>query len=143
MPTPCTCLPGECPLNGECVLDNVIYHAKLESQNQEVYKYIGLTEKTFIERYRKHTSSFRVHDPRNATSLSKKVLELQRKHVLFDIKWKILEKSKSYSAGSEECRLCISEIYHILYSPADSLLNSRNELFNQCRHKAKFKLKNN
>ena len=84
MPTPCTCLPGECPLNGECVLDNVIYHAKLETQNQEVYEYIGLTEKTFIDRYRKHTSSFRVHDPRNATSLSKKVLELQRKHVLFD-----------------------------------------------------------
>ena len=99
-----------------------------------------MTEKSFKERHIKHESSFRVDDPKNSTSLSKKVLELQRKHILFDIKWEILQNSKSYRAGAEECRLCINEIYYILTSPADSILNSRNEFFNKCRHKNKFKL---
>ena len=135
---PCICTPGECPVDGNCTQKEVIYQATVETQNQEIFKYIGLTEKPFKERFIKHESSFRVHDPRNATSLSKKILELQRKHILFEVEWEILQKSKSYSAGAQECRLCINEIYHIL--TADNILNSRNEFFNKCRHKNKFKL---
>ena len=110
------------------------YEAKLKTQNQEEHSYIGLTEGKFSDRYSKHLSSFEVKDPRNSTSLSKKVGELNRKHILFDIEWKIIQEASPYNAGSLECRLFILEIYHILFRPAATSLNSRNELTNKCRH---------
>ena len=88
-------------------------------------------------------SSFEIHDPRNSTSLSKKILELQRKHIYFDIDWKIFEKATPYSGGQSECCLCVKEIYHILFEPAGSTLNNRQEFTNKCRHQNKFKLCNN
>ena len=121
---------------------NVIYQASLQTQNQKTFKYVGLTEKPFIERYSQHQSSFRVHDPRNFTTLSKKVLEIQRKHTLFEIEWIILEVSKSYTPGAEDCRLCLAEIYHILFFPAEASLNSRQEFLSKCRHKNKYQLIN-
>ena len=99
-------------------------------------------KKTFHERYTQHLSSFTVHDSRNSTTLSKKVKELHRKHILFDIEWKMLEKASPYKAGCEECRLCLAEIHQILFNPSDCTLNSRNELTNKCRHQNKFKLSN-
>ena len=135
------CEPGICPVEGKCTETSTIYKATLKTQNQEEFKYIGLPEIPSIDIIRQHYSSFKVHDPRNSTSLSKKVKELQRKNTLFEINWKILQKSKSYTAGSEECRLCVAEIYFILFS-ADTLLNSRSAFLNKCRHNIKFKLSN-
>ena len=139
---PCDCLPDECPVEGKCKMSGIIYQAKIDTQNSESHSYIGLSEHSFIQRYSKHLSSFRIHDPRNSTSLSKKVLELQRKHILFDISWKILQSASPYKSGSSECRLCISEIFYILFHPADATLNSRQEFSNKCRHQNKFKLCN-
>ena len=142
MPLPCNCDDGECPVEGRCKVKGVIYQASVHTQNQETFKYIGLTEKELIQQIQKHNSSFRRHDPRNSTSLSKKVLELQRNHVLFEVKWKILEVASPYSAGRSQCRLCNTEIYYILFKPDDSNLNSRQELSNKCRHQNKLKLRN-
>ena len=84
VPPPCNCCPTNSPVGGKCYLTGAFYQATLSAQNQEDKKYVGLSEQKFIERYQKHASSFRIHDPRNSTSLSKAVLELQRKHILFD-----------------------------------------------------------
>ena len=142
VPPSCNCTPGNCPVDGKCSLKGVIYQATLKTQDNETHKYVGLTDNPFIQRFQKHLSSFRVHDPRNSTSLSKLVLELQRKHTLFDISWKILQTARSYRAGSPHCRLCNTEIYFILFHSADATLNSRQELTNKCRHQNKFKLNN-
>ena len=83
MPPPCNCAPNQCPVDGKCKTKGVVYQATLTTENHENFTYIGLTEKTFLERYQKHQSSFRIHDPRNSSTLSKKVLELQRKQILF------------------------------------------------------------
>ena len=140
---PCACVPGDCPVDEKCKETNVVYEATLKTQENDVYKYIGLTEKPLIQRIQQHNSSFRVHDPRNSTTLSKKVLNLQRNHTLFDVSWKILEKSESYTSGGQECRLGLLEVYFILFTPAEGKLNSRTEFFNKCRHKNKFKLSSN
>ena len=140
---PSNCPPEECPVEERCETSNVIYQAILTTNNQETHKYVGLTEGTFLDRFRKHQSSFRVNDPRNSTSLSKKVLELKRKHTPFNINWKILQISGAYKPGGNDCRLCLEEIYYIIFHPAESTLNSRQEFLNKCRHKAKFKLCNN
>ena len=95
-------------------MKNVIYQASLRFENQgneETHSYIGLTEKPFSQRLAQHISSFRTHDPRNATCLSKKVLQLQRNHILFEASWKILQSASSYKPGGKECRLCLTEIY--------------------------------
>ena len=139
-PPPCECKNGHCPIDGKCKARGIIYQAVIQTQNNETHSYVGLSEKSFLERYTQHISSFQVHDKRNSTSLSKKVKELQRKHILFDITWKILEISTPYRAGCQECCLCVTEIYHILFSPAFSTLNSRSEFTNKCRHQNKFKL---
>ena len=130
-------------MDGKCRQTGIIYQASIRTQNNETHNYIGLSEKSFLDRYSKHLSSFRIHDPRNSTSLSKKVLELQRKHILFDVNWKIMQTASPYKAGSSECRLCITEIFYILFHPAEATLNSRQELTNKCRHQNKFKLCNN
>ena len=41
----------------------------------------------------------------------------------------------------KKCRLCLLEKYFILYNPKDATLNSRDKLFNPCRHKWKHTLK--
>ena len=53
------------------------------------------------------------------------------------------KQSKSYTPGDQFCKLCIEEIYQILfYKGKEKLLNNRNELYKKCRHKDKFKLSN-
>ena len=140
IPPPCNCALDQCPLDGQCRIKGVIYQATVETQDNEKFTYTGLTEKQFIVRYQKHQSSFRVHDPRNSTSLSKKILELQRNHILFEIKWKILQVASPYRAGSRECRLCSLEIFYILFHQTENSLNNRQELQTKCRHQNKFKL---
>ena len=64
--------------------------------------------------------TFGIHDPRNSPSLSKAVLELQRKHILYDINWKILQTASPYKAGSSKCHLCDLETFYILFHPAEA-----------------------
>ena len=92
-------------MEGKYKLKNVIYEATIKTQKQEQFTYIGLTENPFFERLQKHNSSFRIHDPRNSTGLSKKVLELQGKHILSDSFWKIIQTASSYKPGAPDCRL--------------------------------------
>ena len=144
-PLLCDCNPNECPVEGKCKEVGVIYQATVTIQNNlnnEIKKYIGLTGKSFKERYSKHISSFTVQDPRNSTSLSKKISELTRKHIFYDIKWEIIDKATPYKSGDKECRLCIKEIFHILSQPEDLSLNSRQEFTSKCKHQNRFKLCN-
>ena len=142
LPPPCNCIPGQCPVDGKCGTQGVIYQATVETRNGEKFKYVGLSGGSFITRFQKHSSSFRIHDPRNSTTLSKKVLELQRNHILFDITWKILQVASPYRVCSRQYSLCSLEIYYILYQPSEASLNSRQEIANKCRHQNKFKLSN-
>ena len=47
-----------CPMNGECLTQNVIYQATVESDNG-TESYIGLTENQFKTRHRNHKASFK------------------------------------------------------------------------------------
>ena len=48
----CNCENGiaECPLNGNCLVENIVYKATVSSQ-LETKEYIGQTQNTFKERY--------------------------------------------------------------------------------------------
>ena len=142
----CNCRKKEeCPLDGNCQLESIIYKATITTNNK-TFEYIGSTEKSFKSRYYNHTKSFRDEKYSNETKLSTFIWELKEEEKNYDLKWSILQQSSPYKCGSRKCDLCLSEKYLIMtYSDIlsnSTLLNSRTEMMSKCRHSNKFKIKN-
>ena len=138
----CNCVPDTCPVQGECQTSGLVYRATVTTGENTTFKYVGLTEGTFKERHRKHLSNFRTRNRKNKTTLSEKIWDLEDRSIDFEIKWEILQRAKPYQPGSEDCHLCLTEVYYILFKPQEADLNSRLEFMNKCRHSNKFKLCN-
>ena len=77
----------------------------------------------------------------NKTMLSKYIWFLKDAHIPYELSWKVLGKAKGFNPVTGVCRLCLLEKYCIMYNPQDAQLNSRDEVFNSCRHKRKHTLK--
>ena len=80
---------NECPLNGECTASNVLYKAKIYS-NQRNYtekSYKGITATSFKTRYGNHKESFNNIKYYNESELSKEVWKIKNKGGKFNIKW--------------------------------------------------------
>ena len=100
--------------------------------------YIGLCETTFKTRYNSHTCSFRHEEKRGDTKLSQHIWSLKEKGIKYTIKFRIVDRARSYSPNSKICNLCITEKFYIITKPYMATLNKRNELGAQCRHKSKY-----
>ena len=100
------------------------------------YLFIQLskTAESFKERYAVHKQSFK-DGKTNQTSLSKYITKLKNEKIEYDLKWKIIDRGKTYSPVTNTCHLCIKEAYHIIFNPQLADLNSKSELFASCRHK--------
>ena len=128
----------QCPLNGQCLNESVIYEAKVQAGSEE-HTYIGMTEGTFKTRYNNHTHSLRHSKQRSSTKLSEKIWDLKDKGRDFTLSWKILRRASPYRNGARTCDLCTTEKLEILLRSTDlRLLNSRCEIMAKCRHKRKF-----
>lgn len=137
----CNCrATADCPLQGNCLAEGIVYQATVTSDNNQEQTYIGLTNTTFKLRYANHTSSFNNNQYRNQTELSKYIWSLKDKNKNFSIKWKLLKKAKAYTNVSKRCNLCIMEKWYILKHPEMASLNSRTELVNTCRHASRYLL---
>ena len=143
-PDPCTCNPPDsCPVEGNCGTKGIVYQAKVTTQTGETSTYVGLSSNSFITRYRTHRSNFTNLNQKSQTTLSTKIRNLNRKNVNFELEWRIIKNSHPYKAGANQCRLCLEEIYWIIFHPADASLNSRKEFMTKCRHQKKFLLSEN
>ena len=134
-PQGCNCQggPDTCPLTpAECQKNNVIYVASVTSPDG-VEHYTGLTGNTFKKRYNKHNADFRKNE--NKTRLSTHINRLKAEGKDYQLKWEILDRAPTHNPVSRKCRLCLKEIYYIIFRPDSASLNSRNELFNTCRHR--------
>ena len=81
----------QCPLEGNCLTNNVIYQATVTRQdNLREETYIGLTENSFKTRFNGLMSSFKSEDKKNATTLSEYVWKLKDNNVPYSIGWKII-----------------------------------------------------
>ena len=128
-------------MNNECLTKDVIYQATVQSSDtSEIETYIGLTSKTFKERWNNHKTSFRLENHQNESKLSVHIWDLKRQQIDYELKWRIIAKTNSYSPSSKKCWLCVKEKYYILFEPKMATLNKRHEFFTPCLHKAKFKL---
>ena len=129
-----------CPLSGDCLIQNVVYQATVESpMGKETY--IGLTANQFKTRFRNHTASFRNENKRNATELSKHIWSLKDTKTEFTVTWKIMARARPYSNVTKRCNLCITEKFFIICKPGAGTLNKRNELASACRHTTKYLIK--
>ena len=140
----CNCRkPDDCPLNGQCLRREIVYQATVETDDGALPMiYIGASGTSFKQRLANHKASFSHVAKENSTELSKHVWWLKRAGKSYDIKWKLLQRARSYSNCSKRCNLCLAEKLAILDANRATLLNKRSELISKCRHENKFYLSN-
>ena len=107
-----------CPLSGDCLIQNVVYQATIESP---------MGKETYIGG--------------NATELSKYIWSLKDAKTEFAVTWKIMARARPYSNVTKKCNLCITEKFFIICKPGTGTLNKRNELASACRHATKYLIK--
>ena len=145
-PTPevpaCKCRDAECPVDGDCEKQNIIYQCKVtETMSGTSESYIGLSGKTFKDRVTKHNKSFRDRTY-HKNSLSSHIWRLKDQNKQFKIAWRIVDQTNPYSPASKVCHLCVREIYYILFDRNSASLNKKDEFFGFCLHKRKFLIEN-
>ena len=97
--------------------------------------YTGLTGGTFKKRWSQHNHDFRNQNNKTSTTLSAHIWELKEKGKPYNIKWEIRDRAAKFNPVNRKCRLCLKEIYCIMFKPESSSLNHRKELFSTCRHR--------
>ena len=143
--TTCNCRGGteQCPVQGKCNEEGVIYQADVTADQESDKTYIGAAATSFKLRHSNHTKSFRHRIYEFDTELSKYIWDLKDKERNYKIAWKIIRKAQPYTPTSGKCDLCITEKTIIAnYKDKKQLLNSRNELMAKCRHREKWLLTN-
>ena len=132
---------ASCPVaNNICNRQDNIYKATIStnSPSQDQYNYIGMCAPQLRLRVATHQQSFKKDI--NQTVLSTKVKQLEASGANPTVEFVHLENRRSYSPEAPKCGLCTAEAYQIMFSDLPNLLNSKNEIINKCRHRAKFKL---
>ena len=132
---------SDCPLPGRCNTPSVVYRATVRRHDNcaiDSYTglYTGLTGGKFKDRFNQHQSDFR-NKKRTASKLANHICKLQDQGTEYDISWDVVTRAPPFNPTTRMCRLCISEAYHIIFTPGGANLNKRDELFGFCKHKWK------
>ena len=123
IPPGCNCKKNPCPLNNQCLVDEVVYKATVTSGNS-VETYTGLTGGTFKARHGGHKTSFNIRKYSN-TTLSKYVWKLNDENKNYDVNWAIIDRAPASNPTTKSCRLCLKEKYYIMFYPSAAILNDR------------------
>ena len=130
------------PASRKNLSECLVYHAQVDrSDINQAKNYYGTCEKNSKERYNNHTASFRNKITETSTELSRYIWELKNGSVNYDLKWSIACKAHSYTGGTRECGLCLTEKLAIMKADPKSLHNTREEFVSKCRHMNKFTLR--
>ena len=122
----CDCRKQECPVNGRCLMENVIYRVSVTTATKTNF-YVGSTGLTFKNRYTKHKHSFRHEKYSNTTNLSQYIWKLKNNNVNFRVQWEILTRKKKNNLKNR-CKLCNAVKIQILNVKKSESLIKRNEL---------------
>ena len=71
----CNCRKQPCPMQCNCLIESIVYEAKIHYDDKTVY-YYGSTSNAFKTRWRNHTSSFCLPQKQNDTALASHVWEI-------------------------------------------------------------------
>ena len=139
----CNCEGGveHCPFNGNCLIENVVYKATVNSQ-EGLKEYIGQTMNSFKTRFSNHKSSFNNWHKKKATTLSSYIWKLKKNKIDYEISWSKEARAFPYQGGGAICNLCNMEKTLIVTNNPAVSLNRRTEIMGKCRHKWPFYLNN-
>ena len=124
----CNCRNKDnCPLDGECLTPNIIYHADITTDNDHKF-YYGTSEATFKHCHSNHTCDFKHVKYQHASELAKYIRQLKNNNSNYSIKWLIASKVYGY-ANSLSCKLCLMEKYWVIeYFDNPNLLKTLRQL---------------
>ena len=123
-----------CPVQGQCQQKSVVYQADVKT-DLETKTYYGSTKNEFKTRFLQHMSSFNTTLKKSSTTLARYVQKLKKSNTEFQITWSIKAKAHTFSSGSKQCDLCLTEKLTILKADPRTLINKRDELLSKCLHK--------
>ena len=113
----------------------------MEHNNDGERAYISISSGNSNQEMYNHWHSFFTPWLRNQTARSKYFWNLKDQGLTSQIMWKIVRQSSIANTFNGRCNLHIGEKISIInFKDRRLLLNERNELVFQCRHKGKFKL---
>ena len=135
----CKCTQDPCPLRGSCEANDVIYQATITGDTHD-FKYVGSTSRKFITRFHTHNTSLRHRHSKTPTSMSRKVWELRDRGIQPTVSYQILKTARSAATCDRKCKLCIEEKKLILFNKDPNLVNSREEIYNRCRNRDRWKI---
>ena len=135
----CNCRTQECPMEGKCLDSCIAYQADVTAGGEE-YRYIGIVQGEWKERWNDHNTSFRLRQYENKTELSKLIWSLKDEGTPYSIKWSVAAHAHPYKCGSRKCDLCMTEKTLIARTRHPGILNKRSEIVSKCRHRNKFTL---
>ena len=149
-PKQCVC-KSDCPLNGDCHKEGVVYQASVEVQGEPTKTYIGSCATSFKARYANHKSSIKNESSLQKTALStfyhEKIKEGKIPYTPVGprdfpkcIKFKILKLAKPFNVETGKCYLCLEEKLAIWKADPRTSLNRRSEFMTSCPHKKNFTL---
>ena len=106
-----------------------------------VGKYL-VANSTFKKRHYGHDHDMKEENKdETGTTLSRHIHKLRETGTNFNITWDLLEKRiAGYNPTSRQCRLCLLEKFHIMFTPGVATLNKRREIYTPCMHRDKLTL---
>ena len=139
----CNCrTTSEYPLKGKCRTKSIVYKASITAPSITTRHYFGLCKTEFKARFYNHRSSFKDQQKMNATELSKAMWECKNREIKQRISWSIVCKAAAFKNNAKHCNLCLAEELATLKADQRTPLNKQSDFISECRHRAKFKLKN-
>ena len=127
----CNCRNKECcPLEGYCVMECMVYEAKVSTENNFKLYYVTCKGK-FKSCFYYHTKSFRDRD--NKMELSKYIWQLKDEYKNYKIYWKMFMYATPYKCNTRRCDLCVTEKYATARADQDHLLNKRTEIISSLK----------
>ena len=130
-----------CPLQGKCLMRDIIYKGNISAENIDDKQYIGLTATTFKERFANHKKSLNTPKYAQSTTLSSYFWQLKGEDKNPRVNFSVLKQSKSFTPEIGKCYLCIAEKLQILKADPTKTINKRSEIMSTCRHKRNTYLK--
>ena len=141
-PPACNCKKKpDCPLDGSFREKSVVYKASVSTGNSTKY-YYGCCRTEFKSRFYNHIHTFKHRAKMYSTELSKTIWRARDNGHEPQVTWSIVKRASTYSGGSRNCDLCLTEKLVILQADHETALSKRSELTGKCRHKNKYKLVN-
>ena len=140
----CNCInKNTCPLNGNCLLKNVLYIATIKSDKKNYHprNFKGISEDTFKKRYANHKRSFNINRYKNGTKLSVEHWNLKVGNSNPKVTWAVKKQFCAFNPQSKRCSLFLNEKLEILEDKENNLLNKKSEIIMKCRHQNKYMLR--